>query len=104
MSKVKIEFLRTRYFQLVLAILTSLFGYNIFKCLFERVSYARGECGSFVRPVLANATTTVGWFFSKTNVSCPRLMTGKLSEAFFSAFLFVVTGIFLRRNLRVQHE
>jgi hypothetical protein len=32
------------------------------------------------------------------------LMTGKLSEAIFSAFLFVVTGIFLHRNLRVQHE
>lgn len=69
---------------LYLTILSALLGSNIFKSLFGRET-SSGECGSWFRPVLEERGSPISYFWVSAERACPRLISGNLREAVFSA-------------------
>lgn len=68
-------------------ILSALLAYNIWTSLVGREASATRECGSWLRPVLDDAGSPIGWFWSVGERECPQLIAGNLDEALFSAVL-----------------
>lgn len=85
---------------LYLTILSALIGFNIFRSLFGRENTFNSECGSWFFPVLDEPGAPIGFFTSGADRACPRLISGKFTEALVSA---VILGLLTAlQRLRTQ--